>query len=281
MSSATVTSATISALEDAGPGEALPVQEIVDRVTARLEQRERTPKANEIRGRLTRLLKEGIVEKPERGHYALVRTDQPETARLSQLADVIEQVVRPDQLGRMVLWDATPYLELSEDGGPGTRLVVEHDQASALSQEVEVAWATDESLITWTSKTTGPLGTLLWEPDEPAPYRIPLGILFVDREKLGATGLTKRGYRAPFPERVMMEFVGLEGPGEATPIVQSILDDPDTDFRRLWQAAENLGTVIDLSVLMAGRLDELQPKFRNRFLEGASPVVRTLIEGRR
>lgn len=281
MSSPSVTSAVLSVLEDQPPDQALSTQEIAEQVARRLEDRDRVPKANEIRGRLTQLRKEGVVERPERGQYALVRADPDDTQALAPLVDIVQALLRPDELRRSVLWDATPYLELAEDGGPGTRLVVEHEHASALKDEVEIAWPGEEQPFTWTVKPPGPLGLALWEPDDPAPYRIPVGIVFVEREKLGGTGLTPGGYRAPFPERVMMEFLGLEGPAEASSIVESILDDPETDFQRLWQAAENLGVVVDLSMLLAGRLDELRPDTRRRFVETVPPVVRTLMEGAR
>lgn len=279
MTPVSVTSTVVSVLENQEPDEALSTTEIVEKVARRLEDRDRVPEANEVRGRLTQLHKEGVVERPERGRYSLVRADPQETMRLSRLVDLVEASLQSEALRRTVLWDATPYLERAEDGGPGTRLVVEHEHAGQLADKVKVAWSKDDQLFTWTVQTGGPLGLALWKPDTPSPYRIPLGIVFVEREKLGATGLTPRGYRTPFPERVLTEFLGLEGPPEATPIVRTLLDDPDTDFQRLWQAAESLGTVVDLSTLMAGQGKSLRTDLRQQFLDGLPPVVRALAEG--
>lgn len=281
MSSASISSAVLSALEEQPPGKALQVQEITEEVTDRLEDRDDPPTPSAIRGRLTTLRQEGVLERPERGRYAVVRADPPETPVLSRLVDVVEDVVRPEALRRTVLWDATPYLEGTEDGAPGTRLVVERKRAEALRDEVEVTWPGDEQLFTWTVKTKGPLGLALWEPDDPAPYRIPTGIVFVEREKFGATGLTPRGYRAPFPERVSVEFLGFEGPANAAPAVRKTLRDPSTGFPKLWQAAENLGASADLAALLAGTGEVLPEDLREAFLERLPPVVRTLVEDRR
>lgn len=279
MGSTSVVSAVLSTLEEEQPGEALSVQVVVERVQERLADRERMPEAREVRGRLTRLRQEGVLEKPERGRYALVWNDQDPTDELARLVDIVEEIARPEALRRTVLWDATPYLELAEDGGPGTRLVVEAKEAASLQDEVEVRWPTEDPPFTWTAKPPGPLGLLLWEPDDPAPYRIPRGVLFVEREKLGATGLTSRGYRAPFPERVLAEFLGFEGPAEATSIVRTIRDDPDTSFDRLWQAAVTLGVMEDFMALLAADFDDLRPEMQDAFMGKLPPVVQTVLGG--
>lgn len=281
MSSSSIGSAILSALEAQPPGESLQVQEITEEVNDRLSNRDEQPTPSAIRGQLTTLRQEGVVERPERGHYALVRADPSETPSLSRLVDLVEDTLRPEAMRRTVLWDATPYLEATEDGSPGTRLVVERKQAAALQDEVEVTWPRDEQLFTWTVKTKGPLGLALWEPDDPAPYRIPTGIVFVERERLGATGLTPRGYRTPFPERVAVEFLGFEGPANAAPVVRKTLRDPSTRFPRLWQAAENLGATADLAALLAGTRETLHQDLREAFLERLPPLVRTLVEDRR
>lgn len=281
MSQASLTSSILSVLEEQDPKTALNVGEIVDSVTQRYDESNRIPGANEIRGRLTKLRKEGVVERPERGRYMLVRTEPTETDHLVQLVNVVSEIVRQDALRRTVLWDASPYLQLAEDGGPGTRLVVEHEQAKSLSDEVEVAWPSDDQVVTWTAKTTGPVGPLLWEPEESAPYRIPVGIVFVERKKFGATGVTPQGYRTPFQERIVAEFLGENGPAEATPIVQTVLNDRTTTLDRLWQAAESLGADVNLGIMLAGLGSELRPELRDAFVAELPPVVKTLIRGNR
>lgn len=280
MPSSSVTSAILSVLEEAEPNAAVSVGEIVDRVSQRYEGRDRVPGANEIRGRLTQLNKEGIVKRPERGHYVLSQTEPNQTDELAQLTSVISEIVREDAFRRMVLWDASPYLQLSEDGGPGRRLVIEHEHATSFRDEVEVAWP-DNQVATWTAKTTGPIGSMLWNSDESPPYRTPLGIVFVDRKKFGATGVTPQGFRTPFPERVVIEFLGENGPAEATAIVQTMLNDPTTNFDRLWQAAESLGETDNLGIMLAGLGDRLRPELRDEFVTRLPPVVQTLLRGTR
>jgi hypothetical protein len=281
MTTVSISSVILSVLEEREPDTTMSVQEIVEAVQQRFEERNRLPADNEIRGRLSRLLKEGVLERPERGRYTLVRTEPKETESLKRLVDIISKQVRPGALRRTVLWDATPYLHLAEDGGPGTRLVVEHEKAASLQDEVEVAWPVDNSVATWSTKTRGPLGTLLWEPNCPTPYRMPVGIVFVERKKLGATGITPGGYRTPFPERILVEFLGEDGPPEAASIVRNLLQNPTVDLDRLWAAAETLGATVNVGALLAGLGDELRPQLRTDFTAKLSPVTGTLITGER
>jgi hypothetical protein len=280
MPSSSVTSAILSVLEEAEPNAAVSVREIVDCVSERYKDRDRVPSANEIRGRLTQLNKEGIVKRPERGQYVLSQKEPNQTDELAQLTSIISKIVREDAFRRTVLWDASPYLQLSEDGGPGRRLVIEHEQATSFRDEVEVAWP-DNQVATWTAKTTGPIGSMIWDSDESSTYRTPLGIVFVDRKKFGATGVTPQGFRTPFPERVVIEFLGEDGPAEATAIVQTMLNDPTTNFDRLWQAAESLGETESLGIMLAGLGDKLRPELREEFVSRLPPVVRSLVRGTR
>lgn len=281
MSTTSISSVILSVFEERERDTSMTVREIVDAVQQRFEDRDRLPADNEIRGRLSRLHKEGILERPERGRYTLVRADPTETEDLSQLVDIIAEQVRPSALRRTVLWDATPYLHLAEDGGPGTRLVVEHEKAASLQDEVEVAWPGENTVATWSTKTSRPLGTRLWEPDTPAPYRMSVGIVFVEREKLGATGLTDEGYRTPFPDRILVEFLGEKGPPEAATIVRSLLQDPTVTLDRLWAAGETLGATVDVAALLAGLAPELRPELRTEFSAKVSPVTGTLLRGER
>lgn len=160
-------------------------------------------------------------------------------------------------------------------------MVVEHEHATSLQDEVEVAWPADDHVVTWTATTTGPAGSLLWEPEGPAPYRTPVGIVFIERKQLCATGVTPQGYRTPFQERIVIEFLGENGPAEATPIVRTILNDPTTDLDRLWQASESLGTAVTLGIMLAGVGSELRPELWRAFVAELPPVVKTLVEGGR
>lgn len=280
MPSPSVTSAILAVLEDTEPNTSMSVGEIVDRVSQRYGDDDRVPAANEIRGRLSRLKQEGIVERPERGEYVLSRAEPNQTEELAELTSIVSDVLRPDALRRTVIWDASPYLHLAEDGGPGRRLVIEHEQATSFRDEIEAAWPADQ-VATWTAKTTGPVGSMIWEPNESASYRRPLGIVFIDRNKFGATGVTSDGYRTPFPERVLVEFLGTDGPADATAIVQTILNDPTTEYHRLWQAAESLGETVSLGIMLASLGDDLHPALRNEFEAGLPPVVHALVRGER
>lgn len=257
------------------------VGEITDAVREAFQDRNRHPSDNEIRGRLSTLTKEGILTRPERGRYALVRRKPEMTDALERLVDILTRKMRDSSLRRTVLWDATPYLELAADGGPGTRLVVEHKSAASVQDEVEVAWPDDEPVATWCVKKSGPLGPRLIEPDNLTPYRLSDGVVFVEREKFGATGLTPGGYRTPFPERVLVEFLGQDGPPETSSIVRTLLQDPDVRLDRLWAAAETLGVIEDVTALLAGVGMEVGPQMRADFVSKLSPVTRTLIEGER
>lgn len=281
MLQSSLSSVILSVFEDREADAVLSVREIVDSVEERIDDRERLPGDNEIRGRLTRLRKEGVLERPERGQYRLVRGEPNETGALSELVEIISDRMRTDEFRRTVIWDATPYLSVSEDGSPGTRLVVEHEQAGAMVDEVEVAWSGNESAATWITKRNGPLGIRLWEPSSAAPYRIEVGIVFAEREKLGATGLTEKGYRTPFKERVITEFLGEDGPPEAAPIVRNLLNDSDIEFERLWAASENMGVTVNTGALLAGMGDELRPDLRSPFMENLSPAVKPLLWGTR
>lgn len=281
MVQSSVTSTILSILEDQDPQTTVGVGEIIDGVIERYKQSERIPEDNEIRGRLTQLYKEGIVDRPARGEYLLVEAEPDETEELASLVDLISNILRPEELRRTVLWDATPYLQLTEDGAPGTRLVVEHEQAPAFRDEVDVAWPTTPPVATWAAATTGPVGPLLWEPAESMPYRTATGIVFIERAKFGATGVTPQGYRTPFQERIVIECLGEDGPAEATALVQTLLDDPSTEYDRLWQAAESLGESVALGTVLAGLGDSLQPELRNQLLDDLPPVSRALIGGKR
>lgn len=281
MSTTSISSVILTVFEERESDTTMTVGEIVEAVQQRFEERDRFPADNEIRGRLSRLLKEGVLERPERGRYTLVRAEAEETEELTRLADIVANQVRPSALRRTVMWDATPYLHLAEDGGPGTRLVLEHENAASFQDEVEVAWPVENTVATWSTKTSGPLGTRLWEPDTPAPYRMPVGIVFVEREKLGGTGVTPEGYRTPFPERILVEFLGEDGPAEAATIVRNLLQDPTVELDRLWAAAETLGATVDLAALLAGLGPDLRPELRDEFTAKVSPVTGTLLRGER
>lgn len=66
----------------------------------------------------------------------------------------------------------------------------------------------------------------------PYPIARPVGIIFVKLEKCGGTGFTNLGYQTPFPERILVEFLGNKGPPEVATIVRSLLHDPTVNLDR-------------------------------------------------
>jgi hypothetical protein len=281
MTSRSLSSVILTVFEDREAGAAISVKEVVEAVKNRLDARDRLPGDNEIRGRLAQLRKEGVLERPERGQYRLVRAEPNETEALIELVNLISNRVRPNELRRTVIWDATPFLSVSEDGIRGTRLVVEHDQAGALEDEVGVEWSGDRVAASWITKRSGPLGPRQWGPKESPSYRMDVGIVFAEREKLGGTGLTENGYRTPFDERVVTEFLGEDGPPEAAPIVRNLLNQSDLDFDRLWAASETMGVTLDTGALLAGMGEELSPDLRSQLVEKLSPTLKPLLWGAR
>lgn len=280
MSAGSVASVILSVLESQRFGPPVSVRDIVQETQKRTADRQRIPGENEIRGRLTTLYNQGVVEKAGRGKYVLTERSPEETDDLVRLLGLLQDLLPADAFTRSVIWDASPYLELAEDGGPGTRLVLEHENAGSFPDELTAHWQGDEPVHAWVGKTTGPLGPLLWEPKTQTQYRIPFGIVCVERTKYGATGLTPRGYRAPFPERVLMEVLGPDGPPEATSIAQAILNSSDTEYERLRHAAVTLGESETLSILLAGAGDRV-PNLYIPFNNELSPVVKAFVTGER
>lgn len=275
-----LTDVILGAFEDRRGESPLTSSEIVHIAQKQYADAERVPNANEIRGRLSRLASEGIVTRPERGHYELVRTDPQETAALTSLTELLEELLRPDARRRSVVWDATPYLDLAEDGAPGTRVIIEHANATSFRDELLTRWPTDRAIATWSEKQAGPLGTTLWNPTDQFISHDRIGLILVERERFGATGLTDRGVRTPFPERILCEFLGPTGPPDATPIVRSLLRDERLTLERLRQAADTMGVSTPLGALLVAAEDAVPPAMREAYLEDLPPVVRHVLEGR-
>ncbi len=229
-----------------------------------------------VRARLTGLRQEGVVERERRGHYKLVRAQHDETPALQELIRRATRFFRPEALRRAVVWDATPYLALTEDGAPGTRLVVEHPHVRLLRDELAAPRADQDPWHVVHKRTTKPLGDLIWSLDDDHPW-IKTGVLLLERERLGATGLTDHGYRTPFRERVLVEFLSLTtDPTIGSPIADWILHDSRTRFNRLWQAGQALNVLPDVAILLAALGPRLPAPLFRELQDATLPVVREL-----
>lgn len=264
----------LEVLEEALDG--VPSDELVAAVQEKYQGGARTPLAREVTGRLTDLRDEGVIERPDRGMYRLARAETPSSGLQDQVAAVLRSKWRAKPLRRLVLWDATPYLELTEDGAPGSRIVIEHANAAALQEVLAGAWPGNERPVFWATKTKGPLGELLWAPDDTVG-RIDMGVLLVDRERIGGTGMTTNGYRAPFRERILLEFLEMES-DRGAPVIEALLRS-DADMDRLWASANALGVLSDLNALLAGCLDRLPEGTAKAYLGKLPRSVAHLIRG--
>lgn len=277
----------LDVLADLDEAEDIGQDELLQAVRNRSEPRRRTPTQSEVSGRLAILLKEGIVQREVRGRYRLTRLQGPRTDLERQVGRRLKDALRPAQLGRLVLWEATPYLDWSEDGAPGPRLVVEQPQASQLRDLVATSWPGAQRPALWRVSGRGPIGSELWTDPEESVLPGQAGVVLVEADRIGGTGLVSDGYRIPFRERILCDFLGLGGPDPdvGVPIVQNILLRPDgpeapVSFKRLWQSATALKTEVDLSALLARLYERLDPETRKAFKGASSPTVAAFLEGR-
>lgn len=268
----------LEVLEDAPDG--LSSEGLNQAVQEKYQGGKRTPAVREITGRLSTLRADGVVEHLERGRYRLARCEEATTPLVQAVAAILQGKFRAKPLRRLVLWDATPYLELTEDGAPGTRIVIEHASAAGLPEMLERDWPGDQRPAFWTTSTKGPLGELLWEPTDRPAGRIDAGVVLVDRERIGGTGLTEAGYRAPFQERVLLEFLEMES-DRGVPVIETLLMRSEADMPRLWASAHALGVLPDLNALLAGSLDRLPDGTANDFFDRLPQAVSHLIGGRK
>jgi hypothetical protein len=247
-----------------------------------------------VRVKLSELAREGALTKLERAQYQLFTIDQPPRPLEAIAARQLLRVLKPKALRRAVIWDATPFLAQAEDGAPGVRLVIEHPAAETIKNHIESDWApwvapfdwgtrdreTAPQLLTWISREHGPLGEQLWEPDEASPSKIHLGIILVAAERIGATGLTPQGYRAPTRERILSEFLTYTVDGAAAAdILRAGILDPGFDLKRAEQAALTLGCHHYLHALLAAIHRDLPAKTRAAHLGMAPPFLRAFLEG--
>lgn len=236
---------------------------------------------NPVRGRLTQLVEEGVVEKPGRGTYGLARVQHVPTRLEATLYEMTKLTFKERALRTAVLWDATPFLELTEDGAPGHRLVFEHADAEQLKDVVESKWPEAQGRPhVWIVREKGPLGDAFLEPDHPSPGQIPLGIVLVPHERVGGTGLTPQGYRTPFPERVIAEFLGLGAPRDiAKDVVSRLIFRPEFNVERAWKAAHAFHVRGHLYALLAAAYRRLGPEARAAFRDRMPGVVQAALEG--
>jgi hypothetical protein len=244
----------------------------VAEIKSALEARGLNAADKPMRGRLSELLAIGVVDHAARGQYEAVRVPAQETPYVDALRKVLGEQLGEGALRRTVLWDATPYLMLTEDGAPGARLVVEHAHAETLKDTLEQRWPGQETPYVWMAprhrNRAGPLGNSLWSPPHEGPSRIDLGVLLVAEDRIGGTGLTQQGSRTPFQERILLEFLAMDTDLDiGRPIVARLLG-PDFDVRRAWQCANALDVLPDFIALMSATYSKLtrhqQQEFRGR-----------------
>jgi hypothetical protein len=260
-------------------------------ILAAVQQQEPGASEPSLRAKMSELVREGILTKLARGQYALMRVERKETAAEGLAARIARGVLKPKALARAVIWEATGYMAQAEDGAPGLRVVIEHAAADALKQAIEADWTPWVRLLgskrpirapqtlAWVTKHRGPLGELLWEPDEAAPSKIDIGVVIVGPERLGGTGITPQGYRAPTHERIMAEFLTDAVDGAAAyDILRASLRHPDFRVARAVQAAQSLGVRHHLWSLLAAAYDELPRPARAAFLDRAPGFLRGFLE---
>lgn len=270
-----VRDAILDALAELHPGSTHGVDELERAVQQR---RPNKTSARDVRSRLVALRHEGVVERLERGQYRLARGTRHWTALERRLLDILNRAWRPEALARLVLWDATPYLDLSEDGAPGQRVVIEHEDAGGLRETIQQAWP--ERPVQWSVNGRGPLDGRLLEPDDEVG-RIDTGIILVERERIGASVLTPEGVRAPTLERIALEFMGMdEAPDIGLAVTQALLLRSELDHRRLWQAATAIGNRTDLATILTACYDRLPPKLRQEYRKRMPAVAALLMEER-
>lgn len=270
-----VRDAILDALAELPAGSTCGIDEL-ERATE--ERRPGKTSGRDVRSRLVALRHEGVVERLKRGQYQLARGSRQWTALEQRALEILNQAWRPEALARLVLWDATPYLELSEDGAPGQRIVIEHEEAGSLREAIQQAWP--ERPVQWSVKGHGPLDGRLLEPDRQAG-RIDMGIILVERERIGASVLTPEGVRAPTQERIALEFMGMdEAPDVGAAVTQALLLRSELDHKRLWQAATAIGKRTDLTTTLAVCYDRLPLGLQQDYRKQMPAVAALLMEER-
>ncbi len=281
---------TILEVFQADPRRDLSAREILDAVVAQ------DPTASEpsVRAKISELQREGILSKLERSQYCLLQIEHPTETPLEAIAaHQLRQILTPKAMMRAVIWEATPYLAQAEDGAPGVRLVIEHPAVDQLKGRIESAWhewtgpfdwgTRDHEgapqLLAWDTSHKGPLGELLWEPDTASPTKIHLGIILVRAERLGGTGWTPQGYRAPTHERILTEFLtDTVDATAATDILRAGLMHPTFDVRRAQRAAHALGVSHHLHALLAAAHHQLPPRVKAQHLAAAPGFLKGFLE---
>lgn len=240
----------------------------VKEIHAALEEMGAPAKTGPLRGRLTELRHSGVVEKAGLGAYRLVRTDPPSSYAVEEVAGFLSGQLSPTELARTVIWDATPYLMLSEDGVSGRQVVVETPVGKTLVPIINQEFETRKLHGAWLAprwrNRAGPLGPILLEPQDRDAWHDFTGILVVAEERIGGTGLTRQGFRAPFPERILMEFMAMDADVDVgRAIVEHILR-TGIDIKRGWACAHAINVLPDYAALMASIYHRLSPSQRQQ-----------------
>lgn len=235
-------------------------------------------------------VRESIVSRLAFGEYALREVAVKENPLEQAVANILAGVLKPKALRRAVIWDATPFLSLAEDGAPGVRLVIEHAAGPSIKDAIESNWATLISkfpkgekrplqTLAWIVHRRGPLGDHLWEPERPGPSVIDLGVVIVADERLGGTGLTQHGYRAPSHERILTEFMAEElDAAAAHDILRAGLLHKTFSIKRAEEAARTLGTMYRLWTLLTAAQPQLPEPLRSQVLDKVPAYVRGFLE---
>lgn len=292
-----IRAALLEALSGLKEDESISQEEILRRLASDPSRYSSPPTQSVVSGRLSELVKEGVAEKPERGRYRLARTSDSRTPLEAEMGSRLQKALRKEYFETLVLWEATSYLEWSEDGAPGTRLVIEYPDPMAIQNTVLNEWPRTETPTAWTIRRKGPIAAGLWndpqltvQPGKPA-------VVFVgsSRKKtggrgplmagLGGTALVPAGYRMPLRERILCEFLGKDlDPDLGRTVIENLLlaeeNGEPLEFKRLQQAAEAIKVENELTVLLTAAFSRLPTPIQNEFADSLPPSLREYLEGR-
>lgn len=240
-----------------------------------LQGRKTGEHANSVRSIVASLRSEGVVNQIGPGRYDLARVHHEPTQEQARTASILQEVLTPSGLAMTVIWDATPYLALSEDGPPGTRVVVEGKDADAVYWTVLAKWQESNWVARWGHK--GPIGHLLWGTDE---YRLKTqtGFFFLHKDRIGGTALTDAGYRVPYKERITLEFLDKRMDPDVANAILSHLVTKDFDVDLAWKSAKALGVQNYLTGYLAAKYHTLPKGVANQFLGLMPSVLKVVLE---
>ncbi len=215
--------------------EGLSVQELHDQL-----EKQGTPAATgPLRGRLSELLQIGVVDQIGKARYTLTRSHEALGEPIEGLVEFLHSYLRPEEMARTVVWDATPYLALSEDGVQGRHVVVETRLATQLLEVLNSEYESRKGHGAWLvprqHNRAGPLGGAL--TSEPRGHDPGMDIALVAEERIGGTAVNRRGFRTPFSERIMLEFLSMDAEIDVGRAIVEHQIRQGFDIRRAWQCA--------------------------------------------